>query len=299
MRDVRHLPPRGARPARQRRAASFAISFAVALLTLTAACTEPRSAPVPAEPRLRDDEAGRIVRRGIDAAGGWQAWKKRRDAEFVATLTIFAPSREVVSETIFLHKILLHRPGVRVDSIGLIDEVIFGFDGEREWMLRGGRALTSVSDTAFTRFHAMVDAFWFGLPFILAERPVDLSYLGPESGEGRQWERVRAGFSDPTNPADWMVFYFDAATGLIDQVHAHVDAEFLTHSLWMGRMRDYRRVGGLLKERRRFFYPADAHGKIIGPLAAEEIIEHVRFDNGWERDLFTAPLAAGGGSPAG
>jgi hypothetical protein len=96
-----------------------------------------------------------------------------------------------------------------------------------------------------------------------------------------------------------MVLYFDEATGLIDQIHAHVGAEFLTHSLWVGRMREHRVVGGLRKERRRFFYPADAQGKIIGPLAAEEIVEHVRFDNGIALDLFTAPLAAGGGSPAG
>lgn len=271
------------------------------LLVLASACADP-SASTPmsgAAMRLADDDAGRIVRRAIDAAGGWDAWRRHRDAEFAATLTIFSPSGEVVSETIFLHKVLLHRAGVRVDSIGLLDEVIFGFDGEREWMLRGGRAVTSVSGTAFTRFHALADALWFGLPFVLAERASELSYLGPESADGKQWERVRAGFTDPAIPADWMVFYFDAATGLIDQVHAHVDAEFLTHSLWLGRMRDYREVGGLRKERRRLFYPADPHGRIIGALAAEELVEHVRFDNGLKTDLFSAPLAADGGNPAG
>ncbi len=271
------------------------------LLLLAAGCADSSVTKLTSrtEPQLADDEAGRIVRRAIEAGGGWEMWRQHRDAEFVATLTILTPGAEVVSETIFLHKILLHEPGVRVDSIGLIEEVIFGFDGGREWMLRGGRAVTSVAGTAFTRFHAMADALWFGLPFVLAERPVELSYLGSESGDGRQWERVRAGLSDAAIPADWMVLYFDVETGLVDQIHAHVNAEFLAHSLWVGRMRDYRTVGGLRKERRRLFYPADPEGKIIGPLAAEEIVEHVRFDNGWARDLFSAPLAAGGGSPAG
>jgi hypothetical protein len=249
--------------------------------------------------RLGDDEAGRIVRRSIDAAGGWATWKRLQDVEFVATLTIFARSGEVASETIFLHKVLLHRPGVRVDSIGLIEPVIFGYDGERDWMLRGGRAVTSLTGTAFTRFHAMGDAFWFGLPFVLAERPGDLSYLGAEEEEGRRWERVRVAYQDPTLPADWMVLYFDADSGLIGKVHARITAEFLTHPLWMARLREYQEVGGLVRERRRLIYPADIEGKAIGPLAAEELVEHIRFDSGWTEELFIAPLAAGGGNPAG
>jgi hypothetical protein len=249
--------------------------------------------------RLADDDAGRVVRRSIEAAGGWETWKRLRDVEFVATLTIFARSGEVASETIFLHKVLLHRSGVRVDSIGLIEPVIFGYDGSRDWMLRGGRPVTSITGTAFTRFHAMGDAFWFGLPFVLAERPGELSYLGPEEEEGQVWERVRVAYKDPTLPADWMVLYFDAETGLIGKVHARITAEFLTHPLWMARLREYHDVGGLVRERRRLIYPADLQGKAIGPLAAEELVEHIRFDNGWSEDLFRVPPAAAGGSPAG
>lgn len=280
-------------------------SLVTLLLLFAAACSQP-SAPAAdgaagerTVMQLTDDEAGRIVRRAIDAAGGWEAWQSHRDAEFVATLTIFTPIGEVASETIFLHKLLLHRPGVRVDSIGLIEPVTFGFDGQREWMLRGGRAVTSVTGTAFTRFHAMTDAFWFGLPFALAERPTEMLSLGPERDGEKHWQRVRVASGDAAAAVDWMVLYFDAQTGLIDKIHAHVNAEFLTHSLWVGRLEDYREVGGLRKERRRFFYPADVQGRVIGALAAEELVEHVELDRGWPLELFTAPLAAGGGSPAG
>lgn len=249
--------------------------------------------------RLPDDDAGRVVRRGIEAAGGWEAWQRLRNAEFVATLAIFSASGEVASETIFMHKVLLHRPGVRVDSIGLLDEVIFGFDGSREWMLRGGRAVTAVTGTAFTRFHAMADAFWFGLPFVLAERSGELTYLGYETEGGKQWERVRVAYDDPGLPAEWMVLHIDADTGLIGKVHARIVTEFLTHTLWVGRLRDYREVGGLQRERRRLIYPADPEGNAVGALAAEELIEHIRFNNDWGDEIFTPPLAAAGGSPAG
>jgi hypothetical protein len=276
---------------------------ATALLSMAAAgCTDPAPSadhPATASMQLPDNDAGRVVRQGIEAAGGWEAWQRARDAEFVATLTIFTGSGEVASETIFMHRVLLHRAGVRVDSIGLLDEVVFGFDGAREWMLRGGRAVTSVTGTAFTRFHALADAFWFGLPFVLAERPGELEYLGRTSEDGRQWEQVRVAYTDPALPAEWLVLSFDADTGLIGKVHARIVAEFLTHPLWIGRLRDYREVGGVQRERRRLIYPADARGAAVGPLAAEELVEHIRFNNGWKDDLFTAPLAAGGGSPAG
>lgn len=276
---------------------------ALALLIAASACSGPGNPGggglAPVQMRLPEGEAGRVVRRAIEAAGGWDRWQRLRGAEFVATLTVFTASGEVASETIFLHRIRLHRPGVRVDSIGLIDEVVFGFDGSREWMLRGGRAVTSITGTAFTRFHAIADAFWFSLPFVLAERSGELTYAGALEEDGKLWERVRVAYDDATLPMEWMVLYFDAETGLIGKVHARVIAEFLTHPLWIARLRDYREIDGIRRERRRLIYAADEAGRPLGVLAAEGLIEHIRFNDGWPEALFTAPLAAGGGSPAG
>lgn len=279
----------------------------VLLLVALAACqtnTEQRVATTSGASsplRLPDDDAGRVVARAIAAAGGWERWQAHRDASFISTLTLFDPLGNATSETIFLHKLPLHDGmKTRLESIGLHNELIFGFDGGDSWMLENGQAVTEPNRTAFTTFHGISMLYWFTLPFVLAELPGALSYVGAEADGERRWDKVRVEYHDTAAaPADWVVVYVDAQTGLIDRVHCHVTADFLRQSLWVGNWRDYRTVEGIKHERRRTFFPADLGGAAVGGMAAEQIVEHVHFDNNFPRELFTRPLAAGGGSPAG
>jgi len=250
--------------------------------------------------QLPNDKAGHLIARAIDAAGGWKQWESHRDVSLISTLSIFDRIGSVVSETILLQRSPLHEGlRTRVESIGLDDEVSLGFDEGNAWMMRDGKAITDALSMAFLRFNAVSSHYWFGLPFILAESPVRLSYLGSEAADGRQWEKVRVDFPDRDNaPADWMVLYVDADSGLLGRVLGHVTVEFLRHPLWLAKLREYREWGGLKKERRRTIFPADENGNIIGTMAAEQLVEHVHFDNGFPPSMFTKPLAAGGGSPA-
>ena len=243
------------------------------------------------QPPLPDDEAGRLVRRAIAAAGGWETWLNHRDVAYIATLTIFDPLGNAVSESIFLHKMLLHQGmKVRLESIGLGEEVLFGFDGQNEWMLRDGRAVTASVCTAFTRFHALSSAYWFSLPFVLAELPCELTYLGSEKDGETTVEKIRVGYADSVPvPFDWVILYFDASTAKLERIHVHALASFLQHSLWLGVLRGDRQVGGISVERRRAFFPADAAGEIVGAMAAETLLEHVEFDRGFAPDLFAPP----------
>lgn len=249
---------------------------------------------------LPDDEGGRLIARAIEAAGGWSRWQHFRDVSFVSTLTIFDRIGSVLSETILLQRSVLHQ-GIRtrVDSIGLSEEVVLGLEGGSDWMLHDGKAVNDPLRSAFTRFNALISHFSFGLPFILAESPVRLSYVGSEVDGRHKWEKVRVDFLQPeTAPADWLVLYLDADDGLIGQVFAHVTVEFLRHPLWMSKLREYREWDGIKKERRRTIFPADETGAVIGNMSAEQLVEHVRFDTGVSPEIFTKPLVAGGGSPA-
>jgi hypothetical protein len=242
-------------------------------------------------PHLPDDEAGQLVARAITAAGGWDTWMRHRDATFVSTLTLVDPGGDATSESIFVHDLPLHQ-GVktRLASVGLSDEVIFGFDGEHEWMMYDGRGVADPQRTAFTRFHALSTAYWFALPFVLAELPCELTYLGTETDGDKTLAKVRVGVADSLPvPFDWMVLYFDAKTAEIERVHVHAIAEFLQHSLWVGVWGEERTAGGITFDRRRAFFPADPSGEIIGPMAAEQLIEHLRFDNGFAPEHFTRP----------
>lgn len=242
-----------------------------------------------------------VVNRAIVAAGGLARWRAVRDAAFISTFTIFDPQGNAASETIFLNKLMLGAPRkIRLESIGIPEDLIFGFDGERDWMIRGTHPVKDPSNTAFTRFHALSNSAWFGLPFILSDPGVRVSFAGTESRGDKDWDRVRVDNPEALNlPADWLVIYFDGETGLIDRVHTQVQAEFMSYKTWLGKWRDYREVEGVQRERRRVFYPADDDGNMVGRAAADQLIEHIHFDNGWNDELFQRPLIADGGNPAG
>jgi hypothetical protein len=52
---------------------------------------------------------------------------------------------------------------------------------------------------------------------------------------------------------------------------------------------------GIMKERRRRFFPADEDGRVIGPMAVEKLVEDVRFDNHFPATRFVKPAGAAGG----
>lgn len=246
-------------------------------------------------PPLPDDDAGRVVARAIAAAGGWSTWKKHRDVGWISTLTVFDPFAHAISETIFRQRMTLHDGvKVRLDSIGLIDEVMFGFDGASAWMLHDGRPVDDPERMEFTRFHALSSAYWFSLPFVLAELPGELTYLGSEMAGETKLEKIRVGYADSVPvPFDWLILYFDA-NGRLEKVHVHALAEFLQHSLWLGVWRGDRPVDGITVSRQHAFFPADPAGEIVGAMAAEQLIEHVEFDRGLPVDLFARPEKASG-----
>lgn len=247
----------------------------------------------PAAPRLPAGDAGRVLQRAIDAAGGWERWRRVRDVAYIGTLTIVDPGREVTSDSIGWFMAPLHDgPLARMDSIGLPTEVRFGVDAERTWIRSDGEPVLAPGQLALTRFDLVSSLFWFTLPFRLAEQPAELSYAGRENGpDGTSWDKLRAEFPerDPAVPGRWLVLYVDTETGLIDRVHAHLSAPFLRHQLWIGQWLRYRDCDGIRKERQRKFFPADAEGRIVGAMVAEQFVEHVRFNNGFAAEHFREP----------
>jgi len=273
-------------------------SHAAALLALwaCAACASPADrASSPRQPHLPDGEAGEVLRRAIDAAGGWERWRDARDVAYVSMLTIVDPLRQVSSDSIGWFSAPLHDGArARLDSLGLPTEVRFGIDASDTWIVSDGASVVSPSQLAFARFDMVSSLFWFSLPFALAEQPVTLTYLGERSGDGTRWLRLKAEFDEanPAVPGKWFILYLDADTGLIGRVHGRLTAPFLRHELWTGEWLHYRDCDGIKKERQRKFFPADDDGAIVGDMVAEQFIERVRFNNGYAADHFLKPPSA-------
>lgn len=278
---------------------------AVLALWMCAACTSPPGTPqpLPDRPKLPDGEAGQVLDRAIEAAGGWERWRGVRDVSYISMLTIVDPSRQVTSDSIGMFTAPLHDGArARMDSLGLPTEVRFGIDAEDTWIFSNGTPVTAPGQLALTRFDMVSSLFWFSLPFRLGEDRATVTYLGERSDDsGHRWQRLKAEFDErnPGVPGTWFVLYLDAETGLIDRVHGKLTAPFLRHELWVGQWLHYRDCDGIKKERQRKFFPADAEGAIVGDMVAEQFVEHVRFNSGYAPAHFQKPPLANGQKPVG
>lgn len=275
----------------QGRAARAALFF-VFLFCVTA-CDRHRPEEARPGPVLPEGEAGEVLRRAIEAAGGWGRWIAMKDVAFVSTLNILDPARQVASESIGWFMAPLHAGMLaRMDSIGLPNEVTFGVDGEDTWIVSDGQEVEAPGQLALTRFSLVSNLFWFALPFSLAESAVAITDLGTIDGEeGVRWHRLKVFFEPPNPgvPGEWFVLYFNTETWLIDRVHARLTAPFLQHEIWVGRWLRYRDWQGMKRERQRQFFPANMKGEIIGRLVAEQFVEHVRFNNGFDDEHYRKP----------
>jgi hypothetical protein len=263
-----------------------------------AACTSPAEPRrrVPKHPRLPDGEAGQVLRRAIDAAGGWERWRGAHDVAYISMLTIVDPVRQVTSDSIGWFSAPLHDGArARIDSLGLPTQVRFGIDAGDTWIISNGAPVSAPAQLALARFDMVSSLFWFSLPFTLAEQPVQVSYLGEKTGEGgRKWLQLKAEFDEPNPsvPGRWFILSLDAETGLIDHILGHLSAPFLRHEVWMGQWLHYRDCDGFKKERQRRFFPANEDGAIVGEMVAEQFVERVQFNNGYGPEHFLKPPAA-------
>jgi hypothetical protein len=268
---------------------------------LYAACSSTTPEPERAAPRLPNGSAGRVLSRAIDAAGGWERWRSTHDVSFVSTLTLLDRSRNLSSESIGWYRAPLHDGmRARMESIGMTSAITFGVNGDQTWILRDGERMDDPARLAVTNFDLVSNLFWFSLPFSLAELPATITDMGATSEGAAQWDRLKVEFAarNPGVPGEWFVLYIDHGTGLIDHVHARLTAPFLRHDLWVGKWLDYHEYDGFKKERQRQFFPADDHGTIVGPVVATQLVEHVRLNNGFDKELFNVPPEAKGAEPA-
>lgn len=250
-------------------------------------------------PRLPAGEAGKMLSKALDAAGGWQRWIALRDLGYINTFTLFDPLGNLSSQSIGWYMAPLHRGmQARMESIGLPSEVTLGVNGADTWILRDGSPVTEPPRLELARFNMVSNLFWFSLPFALAEMPATITDLGEVDGDAHtRWHRLKVVFDadNPGVPGEWFVLYFNTRTGLIDRVHAKITASFLRHELWVGKWLDYRDWKGLKKERQRQFFPADDKGELVGNLVAEQLVEHVELDHGYAPESFNKPPKADGG----
>jgi len=181
---------------------------------------------------------------------------------------------------------------VRFESVDLSEHVAVVLAGDEMWIEKEGVLVCDPPRLNLARLHLRGNLFWFSLPFSLAETWVGVTDGGDRSEGGRTWHRLRVQLDadSPPESGDYFVICIDSETGLIDRVLGHLDVPFLAHPLLVGLWRDYQEVDGLRVAHRREVFPADADGRVVGPVMLDQVVQDVRLDGSLPAALFRRPI---------
>lgn len=241
----------------------------LAVLPVLASCGAPEPTPeqkarrdslqaLPPMERLPEGEAGDLVRRAIEAHGGWEAWSELETVSYRKATIRLNEDGEVTDSTVAHHRYALH-PGPKM-HIGWTDEdgrrVTLMNDGDEAWKFVDGEHEGGPMDQDQAWNSTFGSHYVFAQPFKLTDPGANLTHLGRDTlPDGTPVVGLRVTYDPGVGSAGGMhtwVYYFHPESGRLaayrfgegDEVDRDV---FTRHS-------DYREVGGVLLYGRRTAY---------------------------------------------
>lgn len=170
-------------------------------------------------------------------------------------------------------------------------ELVQGYNGDSTWATLDGEPVTDPQLLRMSDFLRKTNYYWFTMMFKLLDPGLTYELMDPQvidDGPPEAYHRVKIGFEDNVGDVqDTYVLYIHPRTRLVDQ--------FLFTVLDFGRADpllmkvEYEEIEGLKLPTERRYAPADWDGNILEEKWTEEISRNVRFENGFEREMFEAP----------
>jgi len=166
----------------------------------------------------------------------------------------------------------------------------YGWDGTRSW-----RFPDSVDIKYNTRFWALTPYYFAGMPFVFADKGVNLSLEDDAVYEGVTYNIVRATFGDGVGdaPDDYYVLYIHPDTGRLSAIRYVVSypAYFKKGEHTQEKLMTYegqQNIGGIVfpKKHRTFMWEADGS---IGAYVTDITLSDVEFRPNTENSYFAMP----------
>ena len=256
------------------------------LLVLVGGAPEPardgsRSAPAAPD---REARARAIVDRAIEAHGGLEAWRHKKDVVFSTTWTHYRAGRPRFSSR---YRVMFPTtPGPRRARIEAEENgkpVLMGVSGSRSWFVVGGAPHEDTASLVANRAFVRKAYALLALPFMLDDPGYRFVYDGHEVRGGQDVDRVQVeqGLEPP------MLLLFDSSTGRLTGAGSTVSDRPTT---MLGDAHDFEVVDGIAIPTSQTYDRVDpATGAVTRAL--EVTIETVRFDNGLPARMFEPPAA--------
>ncbi len=237
--------------------------------------------------QLPADEAGNVVRKAIEAAGGWEHWADKETLSYIKVIQFFDSIGVREREVRQLHQYQLHPLKVRIswDEAGEHYTVIN--NGQQVWKLKNDQPLTASADadqawnTSFGSHYVMC------MPFKLTDPGTVLTYQGLDTlDNGRVVHAVKTTYQEGAGSAagkhTWW-YYFD-------QDDYRLAANFLEYGNGFSytQYEAFADVQGIrLNEKRKSYSTnADRDLKYVETVYSNE---NIQFDVTLEDTLFAPP----------
>lgn len=176
---------------------------------------------LPAVERLPDGTAGDVVRRALEAHGGWEAWSRLPAVEYRKTTVSFDDDGAVVDSAVQQHRYALH-PERKIRIDGVDDrgrEVVLANDGPEATKLVDGRPDRALAGDSPARAPTDGSHYVFSQPFKLTDAGAAFEDLGIDTlPDGAAVHAVRVRYDPGVGRSGGLhtwVYYFDVDTNLL------------------------------------------------------------------------------------
>jgi len=236
--------------------------------------------------RLESTEAGQLVWQSMEYHGGLANWWNNGPVYFRFN---YQPRngtgvpRDTYETADYWSSVSRHQ---RVSN----PDVEYGWDGQQAWY---------TPDTASipynTRFWSLTPYYFAGMPFVFADKGVNLQLEEPAIYEGEQYDMVRVTFGENVGdaPDDYYVLYLDQETSRLTAIRyvvsypgyfpdgGHTQEKIMTYE-------GEQKVGGITfpEKHRTFMWEEDGS---IGDYVTDTELMDVAFKPNTERSYFQAP----------
>jgi len=168
------------------------------------------------------------------------------------------------------------------------DTLVEGYDGEQAWLTINGQRVTGEDAVHSAWFTRTTNYYWFAMMPKLLDPGTIHTYKGTREHGGVTYDLVEVTF-ETDKPSDTYLLYLNPETKLVDRFLFTVIDFGRTEPLLMEV--EYAEVDGLLLPAKRRFTPATGWDGGIPDDAVwtDEIMTHIRFDNGLKRTMFAPP----------
>lgn len=237
--------------------------------------------------------AGDWVRRGIDAAGGWEAWAAKRTVEFRKTTVRFAADGKVAGSVVERHRYRLQPSlGMRIESEREGRQVVLINNGGQAWKFIDGQGATDQAARDQAWNSTFGSQYVFAMPFKLTDPGTVLTDAGPvRLPDGASAHAITASYQPGAGSAAGMhtwTYYFDPTTARLLANHLAFGPQTTDYSYT--EYADYHTVDGLTVAERRVSYQSNAAAQRLAK-TSEITQRDLRFDVPLDESELAPPAA--------